>query len=305
MLKGTQGPFARKSPWGIIDTVPAYIAAGVRDMFSGRDEQYGRPLIFGKYLIDLHPDDQETLRALAAYLKLKKDIRLIMLEGHADDSSEPSANHALSEARASAVREFLINRDIGPNRTIAYGVGNAHPPPRRRGANRRVIVRLVTGEPRQGQPSNDWNQIAAVNLNGIALWSSHNTNVKTDGKAKQSNVSWQPIKAGAQLGTPSKMKTTVGTQLTVRGVDNTQFLIFEDSEVEYDRLQQTNAETYETTIRMPRGHVRVGVHPGETASPKSYGLFAICDFDYRFSRFRNECVVQKWLAKRSAGYRES
>jgi outer membrane protein OmpA-like peptidoglycan-associated protein len=70
------------------------------------------------------------------------------VEGHTDSVGGESTNQKLSEARANAVRDFLIDKGIGADRLTAIGYGEAKPIATNntragRAQNRRVEINLV------------------------------------------------------------------------------------------------------------------------------------------------------------------
>lgn len=96
----------------------------------------------------LDPESSEQLAPLAASLKDEPAVR-IRIEGHTDDFGSPEANLWLSERRAEAVRDMLIEVfAIEAGRITAVGFGATQPvlpnnTPEARARNRRVeIVRL-------------------------------------------------------------------------------------------------------------------------------------------------------------------
>ena len=70
------------------------------------------------------------------------------VEGHTDSVGGESTNQKLSEARANAVRDFLIDKGIGADRLTAIGYGEAKPIATNntragRAQNRRVEINLI------------------------------------------------------------------------------------------------------------------------------------------------------------------
>ncbi len=67
--------------------------------------------------------------------------------GHTDDRGDPNANLRLSEARAQAVANYLVEQGVAADRVIARGYGEARPlvrgtSPEARARNRRIEIRL-------------------------------------------------------------------------------------------------------------------------------------------------------------------
>ncbi|MBN2341459.1 MAG: OmpA family protein [Deltaproteobacteria bacterium] len=87
------------------------------------------------------------LQPLVDYMKLKPEI-YVELSGHTDNQGDPEENLNLSEARAEAVRQYLIKQGIDGNRIAATGYGDQRPiapnnNAKGRQKNRRTEVRIV------------------------------------------------------------------------------------------------------------------------------------------------------------------
>ena len=73
----------------------------------------------------LRPEAGPVLDELAAWLREHTDVRLLRVDGHADEIGPSAYNHALSVARARAVRERLVALEVEPERLEAIGSGEA------------------------------------------------------------------------------------------------------------------------------------------------------------------------------------
>lgn len=87
------------------------------------------------------------LKPLIEYMKLKPNI-YVELSGHTDNQGDPEQNLNLSEARAEAVRQYLISQGIKASRIASTGYGDQKPiasnkTPEGRQKNRRTEVRIV------------------------------------------------------------------------------------------------------------------------------------------------------------------
>lgn len=80
--------------------------------------------------------DDAVVDEIAALLTADPRIRLLRVEGHADEQGTSAYNLDLSRRRAQAVRDRLIARGIDPARLEAIGTGEARPSAD--GASRRV-----------------------------------------------------------------------------------------------------------------------------------------------------------------------
>jgi hypothetical protein len=67
------------------------------------------------------------LYILADTLAVTRNIRLVRVEGHTDDRGSATANRRLSQERAEAVVDFLIDAGVEPHRLEAVGYGPDYP----------------------------------------------------------------------------------------------------------------------------------------------------------------------------------
>jgi peptidoglycan-associated lipoprotein len=74
----------------------------------------------------LRADTQQVLQKQAAWLKANPAVRLVV-EGHADERGTRDYNLALSDRRATAVREYLISLGVDRNRLDAKSYGKERP----------------------------------------------------------------------------------------------------------------------------------------------------------------------------------
>ena len=81
----------------------------------------------------------EVASVLAAY----KDIKNVRVEGHTDDKGRDEANQKLSQARADAVREYLIGKGVDGARLEAVGYGETKPIEDNKTAEGREVNRRV------------------------------------------------------------------------------------------------------------------------------------------------------------------
>jgi outer membrane protein OmpA-like peptidoglycan-associated protein len=96
-----------------------------------RNTERGMILTLGSVLFEtnqaaLKPGALQNLYPLATFMRENAD-RTIKIEGHTDSRGDEDYNLELSRRRAEAVREFLIQNGIEPNRIIAQGYGELSP----------------------------------------------------------------------------------------------------------------------------------------------------------------------------------
>ena len=90
----------------------------------------------------LLPASLATLDRVAQGLRDNPEVRVV-IEGHTDSTGSAAHNQALSEARASAVRDYFIDKGIAAHRLTKRGFGGTKPvasnaTPEGRARNRRV-----------------------------------------------------------------------------------------------------------------------------------------------------------------------
>lgn len=83
-------------------------------------------VFFATASAQLKERSKAELEELKKLLELYPDMR-ILLSGHTDNVGSPEDNQALSEARAQAVRTYLIKGGIAPERLEAKGFGETQP----------------------------------------------------------------------------------------------------------------------------------------------------------------------------------
>ncbi|MET0343909.1 MAG: OmpA family protein [Polyangiales bacterium] len=69
----------------------------------------------------------DMLREVAALLKVHPEITRVRVEGHTDDKGNDAKNLKLSQNRANAVRTFVVDAGVAPDRVVAQGLGETKP----------------------------------------------------------------------------------------------------------------------------------------------------------------------------------
>lgn len=108
---------------------------------------------------DLRPESRETLALIAGILFTSEDFA-ITISGHTDARGNPQYNQRLSERRARAVADFLIEAGLAAERFTVEGLGEAYPldtgnNDAAHARNRRVELGIVNArivDPRQLDP---------------------------------------------------------------------------------------------------------------------------------------------------------
>jgi len=77
-------------------------------------------------LLDLKPTSKAELNKLIAFLKANPKL-VIEIGGHTDNVGKPKDNQLLSENRAKAVKDYLVENGIDFNRLKTKGYGDTTP----------------------------------------------------------------------------------------------------------------------------------------------------------------------------------
>jgi len=98
---------------------------------------------------ELKPDAREDLAKLSGIVVNYPSLKL-SIEGHSDNTGSAESNQALSEQRASAVRDYLIKQGLNGSSLTALGLGEKNPvadnsTAEGRQKNRRIEI-IVSGE---------------------------------------------------------------------------------------------------------------------------------------------------------------
>ena len=101
------------------------------DELQARQTERGLVLTLGDVLFDtakatLKPGAMRTVDQLAAFLNQYPE-RKVLIEGHTDSVGGDEYNLRLSERRADAVRNALLDRGIAADRIMTRGLGKAYP----------------------------------------------------------------------------------------------------------------------------------------------------------------------------------
>ena len=95
----------------------------------------------------LRKESYTELNELAELMTLKENLK-VEIAGHTDNVGDDDSNLVLSQARADAVRNYVINKGISEERITAKGYGENYPvetndTPQGRQKNRRTEVRIL------------------------------------------------------------------------------------------------------------------------------------------------------------------
>ena len=108
---------------------------------------YGKTILFNSGKASFQKQTIPVLQAMTAILKEYPTAKF-SLEGHTDNTGSDASNQKLSEDRAAAVKNFLVENGIDASRLTSKGFGESLPvdsnkTTKGKANNRRVEVRLV------------------------------------------------------------------------------------------------------------------------------------------------------------------
>lgn len=83
-------------------------------------------VLFAVNKATLKPGGQKNIDRLAEFMKADPH-RNVMIEGYTDNTGSPGYNKTLSEKRAEAVRDALVDRGIDTQRIVTRGYGEDYP----------------------------------------------------------------------------------------------------------------------------------------------------------------------------------
>jgi outer membrane protein OmpA-like peptidoglycan-associated protein len=129
--------------------------AAVRDEPRGMVITLSGSVLFASNRSTLLPESRRRLDQVADVLLTTRE-RNLTIEGHTDSLGSDSKNLELSQARADAVRNYLVGRDYQADRVTAHGLGESHPvadnaTAEGRANNRRVEI-IIAREPHASNP---------------------------------------------------------------------------------------------------------------------------------------------------------
>ncbi len=143
-------------------------AAGAQDYRIEQNEVKIQPLIsFRAGTAELEPESKAALTIIKKYLDDKPYISLLRVEAHLDAGAKPETAQALTEKRAAAVCQALIELGVACSRLLPVGFGSTKPvaandSPEGRSQNRRVtfVNASLRDKPIGGMPVDGGGKVA-------------------------------------------------------------------------------------------------------------------------------------------------
>lgn len=84
-------------------------------------------VLFASGQSTLLPAAQQKLSQVAGALKQQDASKNIVIEGHTDSQGADAYNEALSQRRATAVRDYLVSQGVAADKVMAQGFGEVRP----------------------------------------------------------------------------------------------------------------------------------------------------------------------------------
>jgi len=96
------------------------------------DQSSQRVYLEGKVVFDtahwtIRPESERVLKQLLEYLQANPDISRVRLEGHTDSRAGEEYNQKLSERRALAIADWLVDHGLDNMRLLAVAFGKSRP----------------------------------------------------------------------------------------------------------------------------------------------------------------------------------
>jgi outer membrane protein OmpA-like peptidoglycan-associated protein len=118
---------------------------------SAREVHIGTQVAFESNSADIAASSNSLLAEVADVLARNPQVQHVQVQGHTDNRGDPAANLELSQRRAEAVVQWLINAGVDASRLEAKGYGDTRPlvpnlTPANRARNRRVQFMITKPE---------------------------------------------------------------------------------------------------------------------------------------------------------------
>jgi hypothetical protein len=214
----------------------------------------------------IEKEGRETIYFISQYLKSTPSLN-IEISGHSDNQGDPIQNKALSQARAEAVRQYMISLDIAAERITTRSYGATQPIASNdteggRMENRRVEIiglssssqRALTNQKGQAIESDGKLTLIQNNVQTLAPW----------------DVDWKEAEPLQPIYELHKINTAEKSRATVTFTDKSQLNIAENSLVVIYRsqAQQTSqSDRRRESISLVRGGLWMKLQEAKQKTP--------------------------------------
>lgn len=94
---------------------------------AGVERERERERLSEQLLSTIQPRSYALLDDVAKVLQGHPELKKVVVEGHTDSRGSKALNTKLSQARAAAVRDYLVGKGVDPARIDAKGYGPTRP----------------------------------------------------------------------------------------------------------------------------------------------------------------------------------
>jgi OOP family OmpA-OmpF porin len=96
-------------------------------LLTSREVKIGTQVVFTPSSADIDPRSTGLLSEVADVLARNPQVKRVQVQGHTDNRGDPTQNRELSQRRAEAVAQWLVNAGVDPARLEAKGFGDEQP----------------------------------------------------------------------------------------------------------------------------------------------------------------------------------
>jgi outer membrane protein OmpA-like peptidoglycan-associated protein len=96
-------------------------------LLTSREVKIGMQVLFMPGSADIDPRSTSLLSEVADVLARNAQLKRVQVQGHTDNRGDPARNRELSQRRAEAVAQWLVNAGVDPARLEAKGYGDEQP----------------------------------------------------------------------------------------------------------------------------------------------------------------------------------
>ena len=96
-------------------------------LLTSREVKIGTQVVFTPNSADIDPRSSGLLSEVADVLARNPQVKRVQVQGHTDNRGDPAHNRELSQRRAEAVAQWLVNAGVDPARLEAKGFGDEQP----------------------------------------------------------------------------------------------------------------------------------------------------------------------------------
>ena len=114
-------------PEGVPELPPWYPETPWTSKTKGDRTFFGGKIVFDTARHTIRPESERVLKKLLTWLQENPDVSRVRLEGHTDSRAGEEYNQGLSERRAIAVADWLVDNGLDHTRILAVAFGETRP----------------------------------------------------------------------------------------------------------------------------------------------------------------------------------